>query len=140
MIEILNQIPRLNNHQLAIPLKQKCPKVVGDSSRALKRQKRKDPPTTPTIDLNPPYSSVRFISPTTKQNYTEGYAKRPVLCERGIVLEQFEESPCALLPLIFAKGWQSWVNFQHKAIIPLVKEFYVNVTKSRVSMPCMEIA
>jgi len=33
--------------------------------------------------------------------------------------------------LIFAKGWKSWVRFQHKAIIPLVKEFYVNVTGSR---------
>ena len=52
-------------------------------------------------------------------------------CEREIILEQFEEPPCDLLPLIFAKGLQSWVKFQHKAIIPLVKEFYANVTKSR---------
>jgi len=54
-----------------------------------------------------------------------------VLCERGIMLEQFEEPPSDLLPLITVKRWQIWVKFQHKAIIPLVKEFYSNVTRNR---------
>ena len=47
------------------------------------------------------------------------------------MLEQFEGPSCDLFPLIWAKRWQSWLRFQHKAIIPLVKELYANVTSSR---------
>ena len=112
--------------------KQKRPKVVRESSRASKRQrKREDPPTSEPIDQPPPFSSTRFISQNAEQNYKEGYAKRPILCERGIMLEQFEGPSCDLLQLIMAKGWQSWVRFQHKAIIPLVKEFYANMSSSK---------
>jgi len=48
-----------------------------------------------------------------------------------MMLDQFKEPPCDLLPLITAKEWQTWVKFQHKGIIPLVKEFYSNVTSNR---------
>ena len=127
-----NQLPRTNTHNLAMPPKHKRPKVIGESSKAPKRpRKREKPLVDEPIEQDPHFSSTKFISPIAEQNYKEGYAKRLVLCERRIVLEQFEDPPCDLLPLISTKGWQSWVKFQHKAIIPSVKEFYSNMTRSK---------
>lgn len=140
-----------------MPPKHKRPKVVGESSRASKRirTRRKGPPPVeepplitppddepvepPLIDAptheqpveDPPFSSPRFVCPAAQTRYIDGFSKKPVLCERGIVLEQFESPPLDLMPLISAKGWQKWVKFQHKAFIPLVKEFYSNVAASR---------
>ena len=47
------------------------------------------------------------------------------------MLEQFEEPPYEILTLMSTKGWKNWVTFQHKVVVPLVKEFYSNVAGSK---------
>lgn len=86
---------------------------------------------TPLDDANTPYSNPRFISLEAQQKYTEGFAKRPVLCESEIKLSDYVEPPYELQSLMTSRGWQTWVDFQYKAIMPLVKEFYSNIIANK---------
>lgn len=77
------------------------------------------------------YSNPGFTGPKAQQKYIEGYAKRPILCEKGIKLSDYAEPPYELQSLMTSKWWQIWVNFQYKIIVPLVNEFYSNITSNK---------
>ena len=101
----------------------------GESSRAPRHLRRYE--EQPLEDLTPPYSNPRFVSLETQQRYTKMYSSRSVLCERGIMLDDYMEASYNLQWLMLRRGWEKWVKFQSKVVVPLVKEFYSNVTTTR---------
>lgn len=75
---------------------------------------------------DPDFDRARFLTKAAEVKFNDNYSKRPVLCERGIKLEDYVAPPYELKDLFVQRNWLSWVTVSRMAIVPYVREFFSN--------------